>query len=369
MAQLSFDPREITGNFSVPGEFTACETINTGHINSTYKVTFNEGGAVRNYLLQRVNTYVFKDPDKLMSNITAVTSFLRKKIAEAGGDPERETLTFLPARGGGYYHTAADGGCWRMCNFVSDTFCTDYIDRPETFMNAGWAFGNFQMLLGDFPIATLYETIPDFHDTGKRFAALEEAVARDAKGRAAGVKAEIEYALSGGEFATKLTDLIKSGGLPLRVTHNDTKLNNILFDRKTGKGICVIDLDTIMPGLSLYDFGDAVRYGANTAVEDERDLSKVTLSLPLYEAYARGYLSACGDALTPAEKELLPFSCKIMAYEVGIRFLTDYLNGDVYFKTSYPDHNLVRCRDQLALVRDIDAKMGEMERVTRSISK
>ncbi len=366
MANKPFDIAEIREQFSIKGVFTGYEKINNGHINSTYNLIFDENNNVTKYVLQKINTNVFKNPDELMSNIVAVTQHIRKKNAENNVScPERRTLSFFPSLDGKYYYIDKQNNCWRLYTFIDDVYTFNSIDSEEVFYNAGAAFGEFQNLLTDFDGASLFETIKNFHHTASRFNDLKKAVEDNKAGRLDSVKEEIEFALQREADTHILVDMITEGKLPLRVTHNDTKLNNILFDNITNKGICIIDLDTVMPGLSVYDFGDSIRFGANTAAEDEKDVSKVSLSLPLYEAYVDGYLSSAKDGLTDLEKELLPFGAKIMTYECGIRFLTDYLNGDVYFKTDYPEHNLVRCRTQFALVKDMEDKMEKMMEITK----
>lgn len=353
-------------NFSIDGELKETKTLTDGHINTTVLAVFQNGEEQKKYLIQRINTHVFKDQDALMQNIVNVTHFLRKKIRASGGDPERETLHFLKTTDGGLYYKD-ETGCWRIYRYIDDSYTYNMIDSTEVFFNAGESFGKFQKLLNDYPSETLLETIPDFHNTPKRIENLEKSAEADVCSRAAGVKKEIEFALNRKSKAGIALTLCEMGEIPLRVTHNDTKLNNILFDAKTHKGICVIDLDTIMPGLSLYDFGDAIRFGAKTAEEDEADLSKVSISLPLYEAYTRGYLSSCAAALTRAEVDSLAFSAFLMTYECGVRFLTDYLDGDVYFRTAYPEHNLVRARNQFKMVEEIEKRLDEMNNITKRI--
>lgn len=355
---------DILDNFSLAGRFSSCEPIDDGHINDTFKVTYVIGGKEIHHLLQRINTDVFKDPDSLMANVNYVTSFLRDKIIAAGGNPERETLYCKPCKNGKKYFTAADGKVWRLYNFVEDSFSYNSIESPEVFFRAGQAFGNFQRSLSDFPIDRLYETIPDFHNTAKRYKNLCDSIEKNASGRAVYASAEIEFARERRNETYILTGKAAIGDLPIRVTHNDTKLNNVLFDKKTETPICVVDLDTVMPGLSLYDFGDAIRFGANTGAEDEKDLSKVSLDLNLYEQYVRGFLSTAGESLTSEEVKCLPFSAKMMTFECGMRFLTDYIDGDIYFKTAYKEHNLVRCRSQFALVADMEKKYDEMKKIT-----
>ena len=366
MSNVSFDLKKICDMFTLEGIFTGYEKINNGHVNSTYTLIFEETGKVAKYVLQEVNTEAFKKPQELMANIVAVTSHIRKKNEEMNIPwADRGTLTFLPCKNGKYYFIDEDNNCWRMYNFIDDVYTCNSITDAQVFSNAGVAFGNFQNVLADFDGSTLFETIEKFHNTASRFENLKIAIEKNASGRLQNVKDEIEFALAREADTHVLVDRIDEGKLPLRVTHNDTKLNNILFDNVSNQGICIIDLDTVMPGLSLYDFGDSIRFGANTAAEDEKDLSKVTLSLPLYEAYVKGYLSSAKDALTDLEKELLPFGAKMMTYECGIRFLTDYLNGDIYFHIAYPEHNLDRCRTQFKLVAEMEEKMEQMNEITK----
>lgn len=356
--------KEIISAFPDYGEVVGYKPITAGHINDTYIVEYKlENGSTVRYLLQRINTNVFKMPVELMENVMGVTAHLRKKIAENGGDPTRETLTVFPAKDGKNYYMANDGGCWRMYNFVEDTFSISELTNPEDFRNAAISFGSFQKLLADYPIDTLYETIPNFHNTPSRFRDFLEALDKNLSGRKDEALPEIDFVLAREKDCGVIVDLLEKGQLPLRVTHNDTKLNNILFDNTTKKGLCVVDLDTVMPGSSLYDFGDSIRFGANTAAEDEKDLSKVSLSLEYFKAYVEGYLESAGESLTEKEIDLLPFSAKLLTLECGIRFLADFVNGDIYFKTEYPEHNLVRARTQFKLVEDIEAKFEQMQAI------
>lgn len=354
----------IAEKFHIDGTCTGLKQVKSGHINYTYHVTMEKDGQISELLFQRINTTVFPSPEKLMQNIAAVTGHLQRKIREAGGDVLRETLTFFETPDGKNYYKTDDGEYWRVCNFISDTYSCDAIESPRVFFNAGAAFGKFQGMLSDFPGASLHETIPDFHNTAKRYEAFEKAVSDDLSGRADAVREQIDFVRARKDECGLLVELTEQGELPVRVTHNDTKLNNILFDTKTDVGICVVDLDTVMPGLSLYDFGDSIRFGANTAAEDETDLSKVSLDLNLYENYVNGYLSTAFNGLTEKEIELLPFSAKLMTYECGMRFLTDYLNGDTYFRIDYPEHNRIRCLTQFALVADIEKKFEDMRAIT-----
>ena len=363
MSELPFQIEEITHQFGLGGNYTGYSRIDNGHINNTYVLHFEEDGVCKEYLLQQINTNVFRNPDELMENIIGVTSYLREQIAQAGGDTQRETLTVYRTVEGKPYHRDAENRCWRIYNFISNAYTCQSITDPVVFYNAAKAFGNFQRRLADYPSASLHETIPNFHNTVSRFQDLLAAIEADAKGRAALVQEEIAFAKAREADCHVLLDLVEKGELPLRVTHNDTKLNNVMFDNDTKQGICVIDLDTVMPGLSLYDFGDSIRFGANTAAEDEKDLSLVSLDLNLFEQYVKGYLSAAGESLTKAEIDHLAFSAKLMTFECGIRFLTDYLNGDTYFKIAYPEHNLDRCHTQFALVADIERKLDQMQEI------
>ena len=367
MEKSPFDIKKITSEFCLPGEYVDCEPIKNGHINDTFKVRIKSQEGEKQFLIQRINTDVFKDPDALMENIIGVTDHIRRFITKNGGDPERETLKVYPTGEGKNYYRDENGSCWRCYNYVAGTSSRNVIDDPAVFYNAAKAFGRFRQMLADYPIESLNETIPDFHDTVKRVEALERAIAQDAVGRAAQVTEEIAFARKHSPEAGRLLDLLEKGELSLSVTHNDTKLNNVLFDETTNQGICVVDLDTVMPGLSLYDFGDAIRFGANTASEGERDLTKVSFDLELYKVYVQGYIEASGSAISECEVNNLAFASKLMTYECGIRFLTDYLNGDVYFNISKPDDNIARCRTQFALIDDMESKWEQMEEIAREV--
>jgi len=358
------DFSEIASHFCFGGTLDRVERLRSGHINDSYAASFRApGGETRRYLLQRINQHVFHSPDRLMENMEAVTEHIRARVLAAGGDPDREALTLIRTVDGGVLHHTPSGGCWRAALFVEGARTYEVPARPEHVTSAGRAFGTFQSMVSDFPAERLHETIPDFHHTPKRLDALCDAVRRDALDRARSVQAEIEFALKRAASASRLLDLWAAGALPLRVTHNDTKLDNVLIDDATGQGICVIDLDTVMPGLSLYDFGDAVRSTTATAAEDEPDLSRVSVDLDLFECLAAGYLEATCDLLTPAEIDLLPFAAWLMTYECGLRFLTDHLDGDRYFRIARPGHNLDRCRTQFKLAGDMEAARAAMERI------
>lgn len=345
--------------FQLSGTPVSCERYGNGHINETYLVITNNGTW---YIMQKINHHVFKDVAKLMHNITSVTRYLGKK-----DNNPRHVLTVVPTiQGQDYLHD--EEGYWRMYIFVTDSLCLDRPESVEDFRSSAIAFGNFQNMLSDFPADTLHETIPHFHDTPVRFQALEKAVQEDVKNRAISCQEEIAFVFERKEDCALMTDMLKAGLLPLRVTHNDTKLNNVMLDAKTRKPLCVIDLDTVMPGLAGNDFGDSIRFGASTAAEDEKDLNKVGLSLPLFKAYTEGFLSACQENLTQEEINTLPLGAKLMTLECGIRFLTDYLQGDIYFRTHYPEHNLIRCRTQFKLVADMEKHWDEMNSIIREVA-
>ncbi len=346
-------PEAAAQHFAIQGKFTGCREYGSGHINSTYQITTDQGNI---YILQRINKYVFTDPKAVMENVGAVTEYLRSRVS----DPS-ETLHFVRSDTGTYYYVDETGEYWRCYEFA-DGICLELPESNDDFYESAIAFGRFQELLKDFPAETLHETIPLFHNTINRYRLFKEALANDRAGRAGLVADEIAFIMAREAEAGTICDLLENGGLPLRVTHNDTKLNNVLLDRKTRKALCVLDLDTVMPGSSLYDFGDSIRFGAATAVEDEPDLSKMHMDLERFRVYTAGYLTAC-PGLTEKEKELLPLGAKIITLELAVRFLTDYLDGDLYFKTDYPEHNLVRARAQLKLVADMEQKWDNMQKI------
>ena len=337
-----------------------------GHINDTYLLTREDG---TQFVLQRINKNVFPDPPAVMENINRVTHHLRKRIRAVGGDPERETLRILKTADGEWGCIDANGDYWRAYTFVAKCMSYDLVENAEIFCESGRAFGRFMSMLDDFDAASLHETIARFHDTPNRFRDFRAAVAQNRSGRAETVRDMIDTALSYEEFAGTLMGQLQNGVLPLRVTHNDTKLNNVLIDAETGRAVCVVDLDTVMPGLCAYDFGDAIRFGASTAAEDEKDLSKVHFDMNLYRAFAEGYLSEVASALSAAEVDSLAVGAKMMTLETGIRFLGDYLNGDVYFKTAYPEHNLVRARTQFRLLSEMDEHWDEMLACVRELAQ
>lgn len=351
---------ETARAFQLNSEPASCTPHGHGHINDTYLVVTERGDA---YILQRINHHVFRDVPALMHNIVAVTRYL----AERDSDP-RHVLAIVPTKEGGNYFVRADDTYWRMYTYVLDSICLDRAETDEDFFQSGVAFGQFQKKLSAFPTETLHETIPRFHDTPNRFRLFHDAINADACGRVNAVQADIEAALAHENESGLMLAMLRDGRLPVRVTHNDTKLNNVMLDKKSRKPLCVVDLDTVMPGLVANDFGDSIRYGASTAAEDERNLSHVSMSLALYEAFARGFLSACGESLTPLEIETLPLGAKLMTLECGVRFLTDYLQGDTYFRTAYPDHNLDRYRTQITLVNDMERKWQQMQDIVGKYS-
>ena len=356
------DLRSVAGRFQLYGEFLSAGPYGTGHINDTYCAVFNQGGTTVRYILQRINHNVFKTPVALMENVQRVTTHLNQKVAHLP-DSSRSVLTLIPARDGYSFYRDPDGNYWRAYVFIENAQTYDAVESPQQAFQAARAFGQFQQLLADLPAPRLHDTIPNFHHTPSRFAKLEAAIAADSANRARLARADIEFALR----HKPITGVLLAAGLPERVTHNDTKLNNVMLDNQTGAGICVIDLDTVMPGLALYDFGDIVRTSTSPAKEDERDLSKVQMQFPMFEALARGYLATAGEFLTEAERQHLAFSGKLITFEIGIRFLTDFLEGDVYFKVHREGHNLDRCRTQFKLFQSIEHHEDAMNKLVQGL--
>jgi len=359
--------RNVIGRFVLPaGEFEAAPFGN-GHINDTLCVTVHAAQGDRRFVLQHVNQYVFKKPVEVIENIEKVTAYLSSVIRAEGGDPVRGTLTLVSAKDGRNYVIDEDGELWRMYLMVEETKSVDLPDTPELLGLCGSAFGRFQQQLGSFDASMLHETIVDFHNTPARYQQLEDAIARNEAGRLESVAEEVAFCRQYAREVHTLTDALAAGEIPLRVTHNDTKINNVLLDKETGEGVCVVDLDTVMPGLAAYDFGDAIRAGAGTAAEDEPDASKMTLDVQMFRAFAQGFLAECGAALNAREKELLPMGAKLMTLECGMRFLADHLNGDKYFKVHRENHNLDRARTQFALVRSMEAQWDELAKIIADI--
>ena len=357
------DVQDVARRFQIHGEFLGAEPYGSGHINDTYCAAFDQGGVRVRYIIQRINHSIFKNPLALMENIQRVTNHLGAKSAGLP-DQSRRVLTLIPTREGMACHRDPEGNVWRAYVFIEHARTFDAVESAEQAFKAAQAFGRFQGLLADLPAPRLHDTIPDFHHTPKRFAALEEAIQTDVVNRAALAKPEIEFALRHRSICGVLLD----AKLPERVTHNDTKFNNVMLDDATGEGICVIDLDTVMPGLALYDFGDMVRTTTSPVKEDERDLSKVKMQLPMFEALARGYLSSAESFLTKEEMRFLPFAGKLITFEIGIRFLADFLAGDRYFKVHREGHNLDRCRTQFKIVESIEQQEGQMTKLVEGLA-
>ena len=354
---------KICRKFGIDGEYLSYELLTNGHINTTYKVYFVRRGEVKDYILQRINVYVFKNPEAVMENIVKVTEYIREKIKATGVSAKRYVLHYQPTENGKYYFVDEKDGFWRCARFIDDSVTFNITDNPTVIEEAGKAFGEFQMYLADFPVQDLNIVIPHFHNTVLRYETFENSVQRNDTGRADGVKVEIQKYLSLKEIATKMYKMQRAGELPLKVTHNDTKCNNVLFDKTTFGHLSVIDLDTVMPGLVGFDFGDAIRFTANTCDEDEKDVSIVKLDMDKFEAFTRGFLSAVGQTLSENEKNTLALGAVTMTVECGMRFLTDYLDGDKYFKISREEQNLDRARCQLALAEDMMTRLDEMNEV------
>lgn len=357
------DVQEVARHFQFHGEVASFAPHGNGHINDTYLVTCLNGSGPARYVLQHINRRVFHDPAAVMRNIERVTAHL---AAQASGEPgdDRRTLRLIPSRDGQNWHVDQAGETWRAYTFIENARTYETATSAAQAFQAALAFGRFQHQLANLPAPRLHDTIPDFHHTPKRFAALEAAIAADTAGRAALVQPEIEFARS----RQRITGVLLDAGLPERITHNDTKFNNVMLDDATGEAVCVVDLDTVMPGLALYDFGDMVRTTTSPAPEDERDLNKVTMQFALYEALVRGYLESAGGFLTPEEKKYIAFSGKLITFEIGIRFLTDHLAGDTYFKVHREWHNLDRCRTQFKLVESIEMQEEKMNELVESLA-
>ncbi len=370
MIQAEQTLQEVLEAFDFGAPVVGALRYGCGHINDTFVVhTQPEDRCCRRFILQRMSAAAFKRPDQLMENITGITNFLGREIETHGGDRSREAMEVIPPKNGQSYYTDSQGGAWRVYPFVEGTVCHQAADTPDLFASSGRAFGRFQQLLKDYPAETLYETIPHFHDTEDRFAKFKAALKADKLGRAKDCQPEIDFVLAREADCSVALNALREGKLPLRVTHNDTKLNNVLMDEATGEGVCIIDLDTVMPGLVIYDFGDSIRFGANHCAEDETDLSKVSLDVDLFSVYTAAFLEGTGGSLTNEEIAYLPWGAKLMTLECGIRFLTDYLAGDEYFHISREKHNLDRCRTQFKLVADMEARWAELEAIVSQYQK
>ena len=350
--------------FQFDGKYVDAEELHSGNVNNTYHLRYRTADGTQNeYVLQQINTYAFKHPEDVMDNIVRVTAHLRKTLEAQGESTENRVLTCVPTQTGEYMYCDAQNRYWRAYYYIRDAVAYDRVEKPEHFYEAGRAFGEFQRMLEDFPADQLHETIPNFHDTRRRFYAFVAAVAEDKAGRVADLEPEIDFFFDRRKMMTRIVRRIDAGRIPLRVTHNDTKINNIMIDGQTGRAVCVIDLDTVMAGSALYDYGDAIRFGANTAAEDEPDTSKVSLDLELFRQFTAGFLSEVGDLLTEEEIQCLPLGIEVMTCELAMRFLTDYIDGDLYFKVDSPEHNLIRAHAQMKLLEDVESKVYQMQEI------
>jgi hypothetical protein len=363
MAYQEKQLQEISKKFQIYGEILHAETLKIGHINETYTATYDQGGTRVRYIHQKINQNVFRNPSGVMKNVMRVTAHLRKKQEHQGSrDVTRRSLILIPTREGKSYYQNGGGEVWRTFVFIEGVETYEAVQSPAQAYQAGRAFGEFQNLLVDLPGGRLVETIPDFHNTRKRFEALQKAIADDHYNRAKDAKAEIAFAQAREGIVGIILDAMAKGQIPERITHNDTKFNNVMLDVLTGEAMCIVDLDTVMPGCALYDFGDMVRTTTSSTLEDEMDLGKVRMQMPMFKKLAQGYLSAADQFLTKAERKMIAFSGKLITYEIGIRFLTDYLSGDKYFRIHRPGHNLDRCRTQFKLVESIERQEAHMQR-------
>ena len=360
----------VINNFDFEGEYVSHEPYGMGHINDTFAVTMRRSdGSEHRYILQRMNKNIFKNVEELMRNLVMVTEHLKKVVVTRGGDPDREVLQIVKTRDNAPFLIDEDGEYWRSYILIENTIGYAIAEDAEMFEDAGRAFGTFIGDLAECPACELFEVIPNFHNTVSRFADFKKALECNYENRIAECQSEVDFVLAREQYCNKVVDMLATGALPLRVTHNDTKLNNVLMDVDTNRAVCVIDLDTIMPGSLLYDFGDAIRSGCNTGLEDEPDLAKVSFDINLFESFCKGFLSGIGSNITPAERDLLPFSAILMTYECGMRFLGDFLNGDTYFKIQYREHNLVRARTQFKMVADMERQLDDMLAIARRYCK
>lgn len=361
----NFDFPLIIKNFEICGNFHSINPYGSGHIHDTFQIK-NTDPTCPDYLLQRINNHAFKKVPELMENIEKVTSHLRKKLQSGNHSSNRETLTLVPTKESKFFFKDSLDNFWRMFVFIPDTKSFDLVVSPEQAYLGGKAFGNFQALLNDLPPESLHETIPDFHNVERRLHTFYETLMVDPLNKVQDVQPEINFIIERAEIMTLINKLGREGRIPLRITHNDTKFNNILFD-KTGNTLCVIDLDTVMPGYAVYDFGDSIRTTINTAAEDEKDLNKIQIDLSLFEAYSKGYLEETKFFLNPVEIDHLVFGSKLLSYLMGLRFLTDYIDGNKYYKTNFPEHNLQRARAQFQLIRKIEENYDKMQNIIYSI--
>ncbi len=355
---------QIGQHFQIPGDYISGDAYGSGHINNTYAVIYSQSGKPVRYIHQKINDYVFKNPERLMDNVSRVIGHQYDKLKETGtSDLKRSCLRIVPAIDGKYFWIDEDGKYWRTYFFIEGAHTYDIVKSPDQAREAAAAFGRFQKTLIDLKGEKLWEILPGFHDTEKRFNAFEQAVEKDVLNRARDCKREIDFAITYEPIISVLAHLIGQGKLPERISHNDSKLNNVMFDDQTQKGLCVIDLDTVMPGSVIYDFGDLVRTAVSPAAEDEKNLSRIIFQIRMFEALSEGYLSEANSFLNATERDHLVFSGKLITFETGLRFLSDYLNGDIYFRTKTIDHNLVRCRSQFKLIEAIEENEDAMHRV------
>lgn len=354
--------------FKFEGKYVNHFMSENGHINYTFFMSYRQkDNKIRRYILQRINTHVFKNPIEVMENIKNVTNFIRQKVEKQGKNPRRRVLSLIETYDGNVYYIDDNGFFWRAYDVVENTATFSKAETPDRFYKVGYSFGQFQMQLADFPADKLFETIPNFHNTVSRYNDFEEAVKNDPLDRVRELEDEINFVRSRKNVCSYIMDGIADGRFPLRVTHNDTKMDNILVDKKTGEGVCIIDLDTVMPGSVLNDFGDAIRFGASSADEDETDLDEVYIDISMFEAFTNGFIAGLDNSLSNDEIKALPMGALILTLETGIRFLTDYINGDVYFRISRESHNLDRARNQFKLVEDIEHKMPKFNRIVKKI--
>ena len=356
--------KQVIKNFKINGDVISVERYGEGHINETYLAVVNENGVEVNYILQKINNKLFTNVEKLMNNIMLVTEYNRKKIIERGGNPDRESLSLVYTNDNKpYYYCKETDSYFRVYIFITDAVAHQKVTNPDQFYQSAVAFGEFANLLAEFDATQLFEVLPNFHNTVTRFENFTKSLNLDKLSRASSVKEEIDFVLNRKDYCNRIVDLLASGEMPTKVTHNDTKLNNVMLDVNTNVPVAVIDLDTIMPGSICYDFGDSIRFGCNTGAEDEKDLTKVNFDIDLFEYYTKGYLKSLGNTVTVAEKDNLAFGAILMTFECGMRFLTDYLDGDVYFRTHREGHNLDRARTQFKLVKDMEARLDEMNAI------
>ena len=353
--------KNVLQHFRFEGRYSHVEELVSGNVNNTYHLYYVcPDGHMEEYVLQQINTYAFKQPEQVMSNIVRVTQYLREKLESDGESAENRVLTCIPTKDGDYMYCDSQNRYWRAYLYIRHAVAYDRVEKPEHFYETGRAFGEFQRMLSDFPAGELYETIPHFHDTRRRFYTFVAAVAEDKAGRVAELEHEIDFFFDRRKMMSSVVNKIESGEIPLRVTHNDTKINNIMIDADSGRAVCVIDLDTVMAGSALYDYGDAVRFGACTAAEDEPDTSRIHLDLDLFRQFTAGFLAGVGNQLTDEEIRCLPLGLKVITCELAMRFLTDYIDGDLYFKVNSPQHNLIRARAQMKLLEDIEGKYDQL---------